>query len=89
DWQIAALFWGGDIVRVLACIYLIGLYSMHATKAITIWDIFSQPLFAVLLILGASSSMLNVGYAYLMTYVVYALLCVSSYFYLAKRTRKS
>jgi len=89
DWQIAALFWGGDIVRVLACIYLIGLYSMHATKAITIWDIFSQPLFAVLLILGASSSMLNVGYAYLMTYVVYALLCVSSYFYLAKRARKS
>ncbi len=88
DWQVAALFWTGDILRVLACIYLIGLYSMHATKAITIWDIFSQPLFAILLLLGASSSMLNVGYAHLFTYFIYALLCVASYFYLAMRVRK-
>jgi O-antigen/teichoic acid export membrane protein len=88
DWQVAALFWTGDLLRVLACLYLMGLYSMHATKTITVWDIFSQPLFALLLLLGASSSMRNVGYAHLVTYLVYALLCIGSYFYLSLKFKK-
>lgn len=89
DWQIAALFWGGDALRVLACIFLIGLYSMHATKAITIWDMFSQPLFALMLLLGASQTMAMVGYAHIATYFIYAGLCVSSYFYLAHQAAKT
>ncbi len=87
DWQVAALFWSGDALRVLACIYLMGLYSMHATRAITVWDIFSQPLLALILMLGASQSMMNIGYAHFFTYFVYTLLCISSYFYLAERVR--
>jgi len=89
DWHIAALFWGGDALRVLACIFLIGLYSMHATKAITVWDIFSQPLFAVMLLLGASQTMFMVGYAHIATYFIYASLCVGSYFYLAHQAAQS
>jgi len=75
DWEVCLLFWSGDALRILALIFLLALYILHRTKTISVVELFSQPLLALLLFLGAASSLIWVGVAHLLTYAVYALLC--------------
>ena len=75
DWEVCLLFWSGDALRILALIFLLALYVLHRTKTISVVELFSQPLLALLLFLGAASSLIWVGVAHLLTYAVYALLC--------------
>ena len=51
------------------------LYILHRTRIISVVELFSQPLLALLLILGAAHSLIWVGVAHLFTYIVYATLC--------------
>ena len=75
DWKVCLLFWSGDAMRILAVIFLMALYILHRTKTISVVELFSQPLLALLLILGAAHSLIWVGAAHLFTYTVYATLC--------------
>jgi len=72
---VCLLFWSGDAMRVLAIIFLLALYILRRTKTISVVELFSQPLLAFLLTLGAAQSLIWVGAAHLFTYTVYALLC--------------
>ena len=51
------------------------LYILHRTRTISVVELFSQPLLALLLTLGAAQSLIWVGMAHLFTYTVYASLC--------------
>lgn len=62
-------------MRVLAIIFLMALYILRRTKTISVVELFSQPLLALLLTLGAAQSLIWVGTAHLFTYTVYATLC--------------
>ena len=62
-------------MRILAVIFLMALYILHRTRIISVVELFSQPLLALLLILGAAHSLIWVGAAHLFTYTVYATLC--------------
>ena len=75
DWKVCLLFWSGDAMRILAIIFLMALYILHRTKTISVVELFSQPLLALLLTLGAAQSLIWVGTAHLFTYTVYASLC--------------
>lgn len=75
DWTVCLLFWSGDAMRVLAMIFLLALYILHRTKTISMVELFSQPLLAILLTLGAANSLVWIGAAHLFTYIIYALLC--------------
>ena len=75
DWKVCLLFWSGDAMRVLAIIFLLALYILRRTKTISVVELFSQPLLALLLTLGAAQSLIWVGAAHLFTYAVYASLC--------------
>jgi len=75
DWKVCLLFWSGDAMRILAIIFLMALYILHRTRTISVVELFSQPLLALLLILGAAQSLIWVGAAHLFTYAIYALLC--------------
>ena len=92
DWEVCLLFWSGDACRVLAIIFLLALYILKGTKTISFVEFFSQPLLALLLILGAANSLIGVGKAHLLTYTLYALLCLlgmmglgSPFFYKSKK----
>jgi len=87
--EIALLFWSGDAARILSAIFLMALFVLHATKIITIWDFFSQPLFIFLLFIGMDASLRLTGMAYLLTYLVYFALCIGAFIYLEKRYMKS
>ena len=83
--SIALLFWSGDAVRILSAIFLLGLFVLHSTKLIAVLDIFSQPLFVLLLFLGMASSLQGTGIAYLVTYCLYATLCIYGFYYFDKK----
>lgn len=76
NWQVCLLFWVGDIFRVLAIIFLLALYLLKKTSSISFVELFSQPLLALLLILGAANSLMGVGAAHIFTYGLYSLLCI-------------
>jgi len=78
----AFLFWSGEVARILSAVFLMGLFVLHATKIIAIWDFFSQPLFVLLLLLGMSKSLELTGLAYLLTYLLYATLCITAFLYI-------
>lgn len=69
--SVSALFWGGDALRMFAGLLLFGLYALHANRAIAFGEWLSQPLLALLLILGAAHTLLGVGSAHLATYLVF------------------
>jgi len=75
NWKVCLLFWSGDAMRILAIIFLMALYILHRTRTISVVELFSQPLLALLLTLGAAQSLIWVGMAHLFTYTVYASLC--------------
>ena len=75
NWKVCLLFWSGDAMRILAIIFLMALYILHRTKTISVVELFSQPLLALLLTLGAAQRLIWVGAAHLFTYAIYALLC--------------
>jgi hypothetical protein len=62
-------------MRILAIIFLMAVYILHRTKTISVVELFSQPLLALLLTLGAAQRLIWVGAAHLFTYAIYALLC--------------
>lgn len=86
--EICLYFWIGDAFRILSSVFLMGLYVLKATKLIAIWDLFSQPLFSLLLFMGMASSLRLTGVAFASTYLIYALLCIFGFLYIEKnRTR--
>ena len=68
----AALFWGGDAMRILSTIGLIGLFSLEAGTLISVGEFLSQPLLAGLFWMGAARSLESAGAAHLLTYCIYA-----------------
>ena len=84
DSNISLIFWSGDFLRIISAIFLMGLYSLHCSKAIALGEFLSQPLYALLLFLGAATSLINVGLAHLFTYLIYALFCFLCFIYSAK-----
>lgn len=85
--DISLYFWLGEALRILSAIYLMGLFVLHATKMIAIWDFFSQPLFSFLLFSGMASSLELTGLAFLLTYLLYAALCILGFIYVEKNHR--
>ena len=86
--NVAFNFWIGDALRILAAIFLMGLYAMHATKLIIIFDIFSQPLFVFLLFMGMATSLLSTGFAFLLTYFLYSVLCIAGFIFIERQIKK-
>ena len=85
--EIALYFWVGEAARILSAIFLMGLFVLHATKLITIWDFFSQPLFVMLLFFGMSVSLELTGLAYLLTYLLYSALCIVGFIWIKRKSR--
>ncbi|MBT8519246.1 hypothetical protein G6734_00060 [Polynucleobacter paneuropaeus] len=85
--DVAFNFWVGDALRILAAIFLMGLYAMHATKLIMIFDLFSQPLFVILLFMGMASSLLSTGFAFLLTYFLYSAMCIAGFIFIVRQER--
>jgi hypothetical protein len=85
--EIALYFWVGEAARILSAIFLMGLFVLHATKLITIWDFFSQPLFVMLLFFGMSVSLELTGLAYLLTYLLYSALCIVGFMWVERKSR--
>jgi O-antigen/teichoic acid export membrane protein len=75
NWKVCLLFWIGDAMRVLAIIFLMALYISYRTRTISVVELFSQPLLALLLTLGAAQSLIWVSAAHLFTYTIYASFC--------------
>jgi hypothetical protein len=87
NWQMSALFWTGDFFRILAGIFLMGLYSLNASKSISIGEILSQPLFAFFLFMGISNTLELVGFYHLFTYVIYATFCLGMLYFISKNKK--
>jgi len=83
--EITLLFWSGDAARILSAIFLMALFVLHATKIITIWDFFSQPLFILLLFFGMDASLKLTGMAYLTTYLIYFAICIGAFIYIEQK----
>ena len=68
----AALVFGGSLVRIASWIPLYGLYAARATRAIAIGEVFSLPLFALLLFLARDHLTLElVGVLWVASYLAY------------------
>ena len=85
--DVALYFWAGEAARILSAIFLMGLFVLHATKLITIWDFFSQPLFVLLLFFGMAISLRLTGLAYLLTYLFYSALCIFGFMWIERKSR--
>ena len=85
----SALFWVGEFVRILAAIFVIGLYAQRSTRQIAFWELFSQPLFTLLLILGFSRSLQWIGMSYLVSYTLYAIGCAAGFYWQSKRATRT
>jgi PST family polysaccharide transporter len=69
----ATLILCGDWLRVVAWLFLYGLYSRHAAHAVTLGEIFSVPLFALLLWFAIQpDNLVGVGTAWAIAYLGYA-----------------
>ncbi len=67
-----ALFFAGSLVRIAAWVPLFGLYAMKRTTALTVGELLSLPLFALLLAWYATGlSLEKAGALWLASYVVY------------------
>jgi PST family polysaccharide transporter len=78
-----ALVFAGSLVRIASWIPLFALYAMRRTTAITLGELFSLPLFAVLLIvLGSRLSLESAGALWLVVYAVY---CAFNFWALRRR----
>lgn len=89
NWKISALFWTGDFIRILAGIFLMGLYALKASRAISFGELLSQPLFALFLFLGIGGNLEFVGIYHLLTYLIYASFCIGMFYLINKRDRSS
>lgn len=70
-YYVAALIWGGDALRMFSGLLLTALYAMHANRGIAVGEWLSQPLLALFLVLGAAGSLLSIGIAHVMTYLIF------------------
>lgn len=69
---VTAAMWGGDLLRIVAAVFLYALFALHASKTIAWGEWLSQPLLALLLVMGAAQSLLYTGVAHMGTYALYA-----------------
>jgi len=83
----ALYFWLGEAARILSAIFLMGLFILHATKLITLSDLFSQPLFVTLLFFGMGASLSLTGLAYFLTYLLYSALCILGFMWIEGKNR--
>lgn len=86
--EIITYFWIGDIFRMYSGILIFGLYTLHANRAITIGEFFSQPLLAFILALGFANTLINVGASHLITYIIFAIIN-TCFFYLCNKDSRS
>lgn len=71
--ELALPFVLGDAARVLSWVYLYALYARASGRAIAVGELLSLPLFAgLLLALGPRMSITAIGWAWALTFVVYA-----------------
>jgi hypothetical protein len=70
---VTAAMWGGDLLRIVAAVFLYALFALHASKTIAWGEWLSQPLLALLLAMGAAQSLMFTGLAHMGTYALYAL----------------
>jgi O-antigen/teichoic acid export membrane protein len=69
----AALFFAGSVLRIASWIPLYALYAMSRTRAIAVGELFSLPLFALLLAAWSESLTLErAGLSWLLSYAAYA-----------------
>jgi O-antigen/teichoic acid export membrane protein len=85
--EITALFWLGDFLRIVAAVFLMGLYTLHASKAIAIGELLSQPLFALLLFISIHLSLVDIGKYHLLTYLIYSIFCIGAWVYIARNSK--
>ncbi len=69
---VTAALWGGDLLRIVAAVFLYALFALHASKTIAWGEWLSQPLLALLLVMGAAQSLMYTGVAHVGTYALYA-----------------
>ena len=68
-----ALFYSGDMVRIISWVFLYALYALRRTILIAIGELFSLPFFALLLALaGKALSLETAGALWLFAYLAYA-----------------
>ena len=82
--EITAIFWLGDFLRIVAAVFLMGLYTLHASKAIAFGELLSQPLFAILLFISINLSLVDIGKYHLLTYLIYSIFCIGAWVYIAR-----
>ena len=70
---VTAAMWGGDLLRIVAAVFLYALFALHASKTIAWGEWLSQPLLAMLLAMGAAQSLMFTGLAHMGTYALYAI----------------
>ena len=85
--EITTLFWLGDFLRIVAAVFLMGLYTLHASKAIAFGELLSQPLFAILLFISINLSLVDIGKYHLLTYMIYSIFCIGAWVYIARYSR--
>jgi O-antigen/teichoic acid export membrane protein len=85
--EITAIFWLGDFLRIVAAVFLMGLYTLHASKAIALGELLSQPLFALLLFISINLSLVDIGKYHLLTYLIYSIFCIGAWVYIARSSR--
>lgn len=71
-WSISAWFWAGDALRIAAALFLYGLFARQAGRTIAVGEWLSQPLLAIILMMGAAQSLLATGFAHWIVYAIYA-----------------
>ena len=69
---VTATLWGGDLLRIVAAVFLYALFALHASKTIAWGEWLSQPLLALLLAMGAAQTLMFTGLAHMGTYALYA-----------------
>jgi len=69
----AALFYAGDMIRILSWVFLYALYALRRTVLIALGELFSLPLFALMLALVGEELTLEIAAAlWLLAYAIYA-----------------
>ena len=86
----AALFMLGSGIRIVSWVFLFGLFAAHRTRLIVAGEIFSLPLYALLLWLFADGMTLErTALLYLVSYLAYLVFNVTGLLYSSRHPRMS
>jgi hypothetical protein len=77
----------GDFLRIVAAVFLMGLYTLHASKSIAFGELLSQPLFALLLLISINLSLVDIGKYHLLTYLIYSIFCIGAWVFIARNSK--